>query len=152
MMVSRRYSKDGLCDQCVREGRKPENVPEQYRELFRVARVLLNKDITEEDEVIPTLAFAANSWEMPELVSIRDKFMEVSEGSKAWLELDNQFFYNKYHALKPLKSIDGLSLLSHGFAIIGNAGSPVDRGDLLPRLGARGSTLKFGTIGYVGVG
>ena len=54
-------------------------VPEEYGELFRAAQVLLDAGITDEDEIIPTLVFAAMSWEMPVLERVRKRFIEAGD-------------------------------------------------------------------------
>jgi len=112
-----------VCSRCHDEDRRPETVPEEYRELFRAARVLLDEGITEEYVIIPTLAFAANASENPNLRFVRDKFAEVHDKfaragkaseaprSQQWLKLDDQFFYNPYITLKPRSIVDGVLLV-----------------------------------------
>jgi hypothetical protein len=92
----RKTSKSTLCDRCIQEGYKPEDVVPvkpnsglesdeldtctacrrlatelvdevgdrlcgRCRAVFRAARVLFKEDVTDEREIVPTLAFAAHA-------------------------------------------------------------------------------------------
>ena len=109
-----------ICSRCAELGPKPEDVPDKYRELFRAARVLFKEGETDEYKVIPTLAFAANSSEMPELRSVREQFAEVkdkyaeetaAQKSEEWMKLYDQLFYHKYTALQPLDVKEGVMIV-----------------------------------------
>jgi hypothetical protein len=118
-----RYHEGDLCRQCRQDKDVLEDAPNEYRELFHAARVLLDEGITEEYVIIPTLAFAANASENPNLRFVRDKFVEVHDKfaragkaseaprSKQWLKLDDQFFYNPYITLQPRAIVDGVLLV-----------------------------------------
>jgi hypothetical protein len=67
--------------------------PEEYRELFRAARLLFEEGISAEELIIPTLAFAAYSWEKPGLAYLKDELWEAAVGSERWEDLRN-FFLN----------------------------------------------------------
>ncbi len=112
-------SREGdVCGKCWEAGYSPETVPEEYRELFRAAQVLFDEGITEEHVIIPTLAFAANSSEKPELKSVRDEFVRLHDKfakagkaseareSQEWQKLDDQFFYNSSTTLQSFKIVD----------------------------------------------
>ncbi len=47
-----------LCAKCREAGYSPEDVSEEYRELFRAARMLFEEGVTDENVIIPALA----SW------------------------------------------------------------------------------------------
>jgi hypothetical protein len=91
MLVSSNYSRDGRCDECKKHGLKPDPRLKEHEELFRAVRALWTEGVTEEDIIIPTLVFAAQSQERPILKSLRDRFAEVEEGSQAWLERRNEW-------------------------------------------------------------
>jgi len=86
MLVSSNYSQDGRCDECKKHGLKPDPRLKEHEELFRAVRALWTEGVTEEDIIIPTLVFAAQSQERPILRFLRNQFAEVEEGSQAWLE------------------------------------------------------------------
>jgi hypothetical protein len=69
-------------------------VPEEHEALFRAARALIEEGKTDEDVIIPTLAFAAQSQNSPLLRHIRDRFAELEPGGQAWRELNFQFWYS----------------------------------------------------------
>ncbi len=116
-------SEGDVCGKCWEAGYSPETVPEEHRELFWAARVLLNEGITEEHVIIPTLAFAANSSEKPalryvrdEFVRLHDKFAKAGKASEArkspeWQKLDDQFFYNSSTTLQSFKIVDGVLIV-----------------------------------------
>jgi hypothetical protein len=111
------------CEECfdrLREGEFPRvcepwdsdlTPPEQrYEELLRIARVLLNVGITDEDKIVPTLAFAARFWEIPYFKHIRDRFIEVSKDGEGWAELKNRFT-NAFGSLEALEVVDGVLIV-----------------------------------------
>jgi hypothetical protein len=71
-----------LCNRC-RYNTNDSEVPEEYKELFRAARALLDNRIENEDEIIPTLVLAANVGQMPHLEHIRDELAKAGRESKA---------------------------------------------------------------------
>ena len=50
---------------------------ERYKELFRAGKALWEARITDEDEIIPTLALAARSFEVPGLANLRKRLAAV---------------------------------------------------------------------------
>lgn len=85
-------------------------VPEESRELFRASQVLLDEGITDEDEIIPTLVFAAMSWEMPILERVRDKFVEAGESVQTWKKLRSDF-REAFNSLFVSRVVDGVLVL-----------------------------------------
>jgi len=54
-------SREGdLCEKCSNEAAAGVEAPLKHAELFRFARLLFNAEIEDEDQIIPTLVFAAN--------------------------------------------------------------------------------------------
>jgi hypothetical protein len=90
-LVSAKYSQDRRCNECKKHGLKPDIRLKEHEELFRAVRTLWTEGVVEEDVIIPTLVFAAQSQEKPILKHLRDRFAEVEEGSQAWLELRDKW-------------------------------------------------------------
>jgi hypothetical protein len=93
---------DNLCEPCKRAGfdaleASPDSESE-YAKLFRAALVILDTGITDEDKVIPTLVFAANSDRVPSLESARESLTTdgdhgaISEESYAWFRTAFDYF------------------------------------------------------------
>jgi hypothetical protein len=108
--VSLGPSQGDVCDRCRKEGYSPEEVSEEYVELFRAVRVLFEEGVTDEMVIIPTLAFAACSWEIQVLRHIRDEFLKTGEGSEARKELENEFI-NTFGTLGVECVVDGTLLV-----------------------------------------
>ncbi|HEV2744201.1 MAG TPA: hypothetical protein VGV91_13680, partial [Rubrobacter sp.] len=85
------------CDERLRAGEVPRicepwdtdptPAEERYRALFRAAQTLRRAGITDEDKIIPTLAFAARSFELTNLSIMRDRLAEAEAGSEEWMDL-----------------------------------------------------------------
>jgi hypothetical protein len=63
----------------------------RYRELFRAAETVWRVGIADENQIIPTLVFAARSFELQNLGAIRDQLARVEVGSERWMDLKNTF-------------------------------------------------------------
>ena len=64
---------------------------------------MFDNEVTDEAEIIPTLAFAARAPEIPALADLREKFAEAAKGSEAWKELNERFFLNVFDTLEAQK-------------------------------------------------
>jgi hypothetical protein len=73
-LVSSKYSQDGRCNQCKKHGLKPDARLREHEELFRAVRILWTESVVEEDVIIPTLVFAAQSRERPILEHLSLRF------------------------------------------------------------------------------
>jgi hypothetical protein len=96
-----------LCDRC-RYNTNDSEVPEEYKELLRTAKALLDNGIENEDEIIPTLVLAANVGQMPHLEHIRDELAKAGRESKARGELVDELY-----------SVSGGSVMSSGRVVDG---------------------------------
>lgn len=88
----------------------PAPLQERYAGLLRAARVLINAGITKEDYVIPTLVWAAKSWELGQLEEITNRFAEAGEGTELWSELKRRLAGASI-GLEPMRVVDGVLLL-----------------------------------------
>ena len=85
------------CDERLRVGEVPRicepwdtdptPTEERYRALFRAAHVVRRAGIEDENKIIPTLAFAARSFELTDLNIMRDRLAEAEAGSEEWRDL-----------------------------------------------------------------
>jgi hypothetical protein len=113
-----RYNKNDVCERCQEEDRKvPDSdagVEEEFSDLLHAARVILNLRITDEDKIVPTLVFAANSDKVPSLKSARESVATDGNGSAISKESDAWFrgaFGSKVwsaHPTRASRSNDGL--------------------------------------------
>ena len=60
---------------------------ERYGELFRAAEIIRRAGIEDENRIIPTLVFAARSFELQNLGAIREQLAEAEVGSERWMDL-----------------------------------------------------------------
>lgn len=88
------------CDECyerLRSGevprvcepwdKDPTPAEERYRDLFRAAHVVRRAGILDENQIIPTLVFAARSFELTNLSIMRDRLAKAEAGSERWRNL-----------------------------------------------------------------
>jgi hypothetical protein len=114
-----------LCDDCAERWRtkkaisfwsSTEEVPpppaeERFDELFRAARMLLSES-AEEDQIIPTLAFANELGQGLEII-IEQKEHLVSaweDGSDSWADAVDAFS-RRYPSMRPVEVADGVAVL-----------------------------------------
>ena len=102
--------KGDVCDKCREAVYMPGGEPEEFMDLFRAARVLFEEGITDEDIIIPTLVFAAQSGKRPLLAYVRNQFADVAGVSGAWKELEDHFI-NSFDTLGPISIREGVLLL-----------------------------------------
>jgi hypothetical protein len=90
---------------------EPPPPPEvAFSELLRVARVLLAKNVAEEERIIPTLAFANRVSALPELKSLKDQFAKI-EDNGALREQFSADFYPRFRGLLPVAVSDEVLIL-----------------------------------------
>jgi hypothetical protein len=65
----------------------PPPPQERYAELFRAAQTICRAGIVDENRIIPTLVFAARSFELQNLSVMREQLAEAREGGEKWGEL-----------------------------------------------------------------
>jgi hypothetical protein len=86
--------------------------PEQrFEALFEAARLLLKEDISEEDRVIPTLAFAAEIGRADSnLVDMRERLAAAQVGREGW-ETESEKFVRAHPNLRPVRVTGGVLVL-----------------------------------------
>jgi hypothetical protein len=100
-----------VCDKCSEEAATGLEAPPEHAELFRFARLLFNAGVEDEDQIIPTLVFAANLSEMSHLRELRDSVAALDDQDENWNDLRGQFsyFFDKMVSLP--ETIDGVPIL-----------------------------------------
>jgi hypothetical protein len=119
------YELDGLraCLDCaaneIRKGREDEwsskrepLPPEQrFEALFEAAQVLLKEDVSHEDLVIPTLAFANGVGEgYVDLANAQQRLLAAEQGSDRW-EVEVDGFVRACPTFRPIGVVDGVVML-----------------------------------------
>ena len=104
-------SREGdLCEKCSNEAAAGVEVPLEYAELFRVARLLFHAGVEDENQIIPTLVFAANLGEMPHLREVKDGLAALTNVDAKWeLNLQVSLSFDTMVAL--MDTIDGVPIL-----------------------------------------
>lgn len=101
----------GRCDALIRESCPPPE--EQFAELFKAARMLLNEGIRDEDLIIPTLAFAArNTPSLGATSAVWRRFAKIGDTgqAEAW-DREADAFVARHGSLRPLRLVAGVLLL-----------------------------------------
>jgi hypothetical protein len=88
----------------------PPPPQEAFSELLRVARVLFANNVAEEEQIVPTLAFANRASALPELKSLRDQFAKI-EDNGALREQFSADFYQRFRGLLPVAVSDEVLIL-----------------------------------------
>jgi hypothetical protein len=106
-----RYNSDPVCEACQREEAvRHEEVSPEHTELFSSARLLFRAGIEDEDQIIPTLVFAANLGEMPNLREVKDGLAALTNVDAKWkLNLQVSLSFDTMVAL--MDTIDGVPIL-----------------------------------------
>jgi hypothetical protein len=84
----------------------------RFADLFNAARALFKEDVTEEDRIYPTLAFA-NELGQGSVDFIEEKECLVStweDGSERWTEAVDEFS-RRHPSIRPVKVVDGVVIL-----------------------------------------
>jgi hypothetical protein len=79
----------------------PQPPEETFSELFRAARVLFADNVSEEEQIVPTLAFANRASALPELQSMKGRFAKVGYSKERRKEFLNDF-YQRFKGLIPV--------------------------------------------------
>ena len=78
--------------------------------MFRAAEVLRLAGVTSENEIIPSLAFAARSFELTNLGVMRERFAQAGEDSAEWKVLEGTF-RRAFDALEVVRVVDGVPII-----------------------------------------
>jgi len=114
-----------VCDKCSEEAATGLEVPPEHAELFRVARLLFRTGVNDEANIIPTLVFAANVGESPDLRDISNLaqmplLRDISDGlaalgdpdrREAWTDLSVRVRESFDNLVAPVRSIEGAPIL-----------------------------------------
>ena len=90
----------------------PESVliRERFGELFEAARLLLRGGVTQEEQVIPTLAFANCVQVVRSLAAEKEQLVAAWEDPEAW-EREVEIFAWKHASLEPVRVVEGILVL-----------------------------------------
>jgi hypothetical protein len=83
---------------------------ERYKELFWAAEALRPAGVTSENEIIPTLALAARSFDLTNLGAMRERFAQAEEGSAEWRDLEGTF-RRAFDALEVVRVVEGVPII-----------------------------------------
>jgi len=93
---------------------EPPQPPEKsFSELFRAARVLFAYNVIEEEQIVPTLAFANRASALPELQSVKGRFAKVGDSDERREEF-LIYFYQRFRGLIPVAVSNEVLLLRRG--------------------------------------
>lgn len=130
-----------LCDGCVDHARagmttsywpptapteeEPPPLPEErFGELFKAARILLKNHIEDEDQIIPTLAFANEIGQGVEhLTSLQKSFQRIDADTETWRRKAD-WLASCYASLRPARVVDGVLILERLSASVNIANEP----------------------------
>jgi hypothetical protein len=90
----------------------PESVliRERFGELFEAAQMLLRGGVTQEERVIPTLAFANCVQVVRSLAAEKEQLVAAWEDPEAW-EHEVEIFSWKHASLEPVRVVEGILVL-----------------------------------------
>jgi hypothetical protein len=88
----------------------PQPPEEAFRKLFRAARVLFADNVTEEEQIVPTVAFVNRASALPELQSMKGRFAKVGDSEERREEFLSDF-YQKFRGLIPVAVSNEVLLL-----------------------------------------
>lgn len=88
----------------------PTPLEERYRELFRAAQAVRRAGIVDENQIIPTLAFAARSFELTDLGVMSDRLAEAEVGGEEWRDLKGTV-RRAFDTFEVLRVQDGVPIL-----------------------------------------
>ncbi len=108
------------CDERLRSGEVPRicepwdtdptPAEERYRALFRAAQTVWRAGIADENQIIPTLVFAARSFELTNLKVMGDRLVEAEAGSEEWRDLKGTV-RRAFDTFEVLRVQDGVPIL-----------------------------------------
>jgi hypothetical protein len=112
-----------VCEECwarIKDGEPPRvcepwdddlSPPEErYESLLHAAQTLLRIGVSREEEIYPTLVWAARSWELGNLAETTRRFVEAEEDTVAWEDLKGRFL-GALGAFEPVRIVDGVLVL-----------------------------------------
>jgi hypothetical protein len=99
-----------LCEKCVLQGPSLEETPEGHRELFRVARALLDHRMEGEQTIIPTLVLAALSDMDQQYERVGRAIVESYGKVEAREELTKAFLLS-FEGIVPSNLVSGVPLV-----------------------------------------
>jgi len=121
-----RYNRQSVCEACQRrEAIRHDETPPEHAELFRVARLLFRAGVGDESDIIPTLVFAANVGEIPDLRDIsnlaqKPLLRDISDGvaalddpdrREAWTDFSVRVRESFDYLVAPEGTIEGAPIL-----------------------------------------
>ena len=90
---------------------EPSQPPEEvFNELFKAAKALFADNVTEEDQIIPTLAFANRASGLPELKAVMEEFVKTAHSHTSREQFANNFC-RRFRGLSPVYVTDGILVL-----------------------------------------
>ena len=96
-----------VCEPWDNDRTPPE---ERYASLLQAAQVLFGAGVMAEEEIVPTLVWAARSWELGLLRELTERFASAGEGSEEWPKLKERFA-GALGAFEPVRVVDGVLIL-----------------------------------------
>jgi hypothetical protein len=116
----------------------PALVEERFGELFKAGRVLLNKGVSEEEIIVPTLAVANSvriAWTLEEQ---RRRLVDAWGVSEAW-EYEAEVFATRHMGLRSLHVMNDILIVERLPAYVHvHTPTHVDEWDARPEAGERG--------------
>ena len=95
---------------CERWDTDPTPAGERYRRLFRAAQIVRRAGIEDENQIIPTLAFAARSFELTNLKTLGDRLAGAEAGGEEWRTLKGTV-RRAFDTFELLRVQDGVPIL-----------------------------------------
>jgi hypothetical protein len=89
---------------------EPKLIEERFGQLFEAARMLLTEKVTEEERIIPTLAFANDVQLLWTLQAEKKRLVAANGDPKAW-EREAEMFAWEHPGLRPVEIAHGTLLL-----------------------------------------
>jgi len=83
---------------------------QRYQALFHAAKVVWRCGITDENEIIPTLAFAARSFELENLDALRERIASTVVGNAEWTDLQDTF-RRAFVTFELARVVDGVPII-----------------------------------------
>jgi hypothetical protein len=102
---------EAVCFCLPTEEEPPPRPEERFADLFKAARVLLEMGISEEDQIYPTLAFAAELGQGVVIFEEKEHLVSAWEGgSDIWADAVGAFS-RRCPSIKPVEVVDGVVIL-----------------------------------------
>jgi hypothetical protein len=114
--VTKTVGREKKCDGCLWpvgglvKNASGEHLCASCRATIEVAQILIEREVADEAQIIPTFAFASCALEMPTASSFNTSFLEVGKGSTAEADLKAKF-HNAFGSLEAQGMVDGILLV-----------------------------------------